>query len=242
MLNELNKELTKVKEKMREKERLTLRHRDLKKELENEKKKLEELRKILNKEHRDVEKLESLSIGGLIYALLGKKEEKLEKEKEEYILAKIKYDEKNASVSYLEMDVKKIKDRLKSFVDLEEQYENIIKKKEENIFINDIEIRMRLEGIEKKILDSKADIKELSEAISAGHNLLDVIRTLVDALNSASSWGTFDMLGGGILSTAIKHNHIDEAKNYSYEVKEYMRRFQRELKDVNRELNLDVKI
>lgn len=242
MFEDLNKELSEVKEKIRENQRLSLRLKELKKELENERKKQIDLKHVLDKEYKDVKKLESLSIGGLIYTLIGQKEEKIEKEKEEYILAKVRYDEESTVVSSLEIDIKQIEDRLKSFEGLEERYDSIIKKKEENILINQPENRIKLKKIEEKILDCKADIKELKEAIYAGYSLLEVIRKLVNSLESAANWGTLDMIGGGMLSTAIKHSHIDEAKSHSYEVKEYMKRFQRELKDVDRELNLDVSI
>ncbi|QGU93912.1 hypothetical protein GOM49_01115 [Clostridium bovifaecis] len=242
MFKDLNKELSEVKEKVREKQRLSLRLKELKRELEDERKKQIDLKHILDKEHKDVKKLESLSIGGLIYTLIGQKEEKIEKEKEEYILAKVRYDEESAVVSSLEIDIKQIEDRLKPFERLEEEYEDIIKKKEENVLINHPEDRIKLKKIEEKILDYKADSKELKEAIAAGNSLLEIVRKLVNSLESAANWGTLDMIGGGILSTAIKHSHIDEAKGCSYEVKEYMRRFQRELKDIDRELNLDVSI
>ena len=32
-------------------------------------------------------------------------------------------------------------------------------------------------------------------------------------LNSAEGWGTWDLLGGGLISDLAKHSHIDDAKN-----------------------------
>lgn len=242
MFEDINKQLGELKEKIKEKERLRLRLKELKEQFEYKEKKVQELRNILNKEYKDVKKLENLSVGGLIYTLLGRKEEKLEKEKEEYILAKAKYDEATADLNSLEADIKSAEYKLKGLTGIEEEYDSLIKEKEEIILASHPKNRMRLKELEEEIWRCQDSIKELKEADSAGYNLLDALNKVIDSLKSAADWGTFDILGGGMLSTAIKHNHIDKAKECSYEVKDRIRKFQRELKDVDREFNLDINI
>lgn len=242
MFEDINKQLGELKEKIKEKERLRLRLKELKEQFEYKEKKVQELRNILNKEYKDVKRLENLSVGGLIYTLLGRKEEKLEKEKEEYVLAKVKYDEATADLRALEADIKSAEYRLKDLTGIEEEYDSLIKKKEEIILASHPENRIKLKELEEEIWRCQNNIKELKEATLAGDNLLDALNKVIDSLKSAANWGTFDMLGGGMLSTAIKHNHIDKAKENSYEVKDRIRKFQRELKDIDREFNLDINI
>jgi len=65
---------------------------------------------------------------------------------------------------------------------------------------------------------------------------------VIDTLQSAESWGVWDLLGGGILSSAIKHSRVDDARGQIAEVQAQMSRFQRELADVQRSADLSVTI
>lgn len=82
--------------------------------------------------------------------------------------------------------------------------------------------------------------QELQEAIIAGEKALESLILAREKLNSAKSWGLFDLFGGGLLSSAIKHSKMDEAASYIEDAKQAMQIFQRELQDVN--VPLDVKM
>lgn len=51
-----------------------------------------ELALILSEEKKDVDKLEQLSVANLFATILGTKDDKLKKERQEYLAAKLKYD------------------------------------------------------------------------------------------------------------------------------------------------------
>ena len=82
--------------------------------------------------------------------------------------------------------------------------------------------------------------QELQEAIAAGEKALESLILAKEKLNSAKSWGLFDLFGGGFLTSAIKHSKMDEAASYIEDVKQAMQRFQRELQDIK--VPLDVKM
>ena len=84
--------------------------------------------------------------------------------------------------------------------------------------------------------------KEIQEAIVAGENALHSLQLAQEKLNSASSWGFFDMLGGGLFSTIMKRTKMDEAQNLMEEAKYNLGIFQRELRDVNIPLNLRMEV
>lgn len=84
--------------------------------------------------------------------------------------------------------------------------------------------------------------KEIQEAIVAGENALHSLQMAQEKLNSASSWGFFDMLGGGLFSTIIKRSRMEEAQNLMEDAKYNLSIFQKELKDVNIPLNLRVEV
>ena len=80
--------------------------------------------------------------------------------------------------------------------------------------------------------EARAEWKELNEAIQAGSALLEGLGEVVTSLKSAQSWGTFDLIGGGIVATAVKHKKIDAARAQMHSVQALLGRFQRELADV----------
>ncbi|WP_408009770.1 hypothetical protein ACJROX_05575 [Pseudalkalibacillus sp. A8] len=87
-----------------------------------------------------------------------------------------------------------------------------------------------------------AFLNELNEAISAGNLVDQSLGNAVEFLEKAKGWGTFDLLGGGTISGAIKHNHIDRATEYIHQAQSRMRQFQKELSDIEGEADIQVNI
>ena len=81
--------------------------------------------------------------------------------------------------------------------------------------------------------------QELDEALEAADYALDCLRKAESDLDSASSWGMFDILGGGLISTLIKHNDMDDAQAHMEEAKGALEKLSQELKDVDYQINLD---
>ncbi len=87
-----------------------------------------------------------------------------------------------------------------------------------------------------------SNVKELQEAISTGNKVLAGVNDIIDSLRSAGGWGVWDLLGGGIIATAIKHSRIDDARNSVHKVQQNLRIFLKELSDVNPELGTGISI
>lgn len=84
--------------------------------------------------------------------------------------------------------------------------------------------------------------REVHEAILAGNRALESLQKAADALESASSWGVFDIFLGGGLTSAMKHARINKAQTALGEARAYLRAFTRELSDVSAidDLRVDV--
>ena len=82
--------------------------------------------------------------------------------------------------------------------------------------------------------------KEKQEAIDAGNKALKSLRKAQENLDSAKGWGIFDMLGGGFISTMVKHSKVDQAKENMEQAKYDLRSFSKELNDVNIACNLNI--
>lgn len=230
MFKELNEQLIEIKEKLRAKQRLEsilLRARG---NLAQERARLEKLEADLKKEGSDVEKLEGVSLSGMFYKILGTKEHKLNKERQEFLAAKLKYDKGVNSISTIEREIISTENRIKKLGDPDAEYESILKHKESLILEADDEKLIRLS--ERKA-DLQSKIKETKEAIDAGNKVIIELERVISSLKKAGNWGVVDLIGGGLIVTAVKHSKIDKAKDSIYKVQNLLGRFQRELADIH---------
>jgi len=85
--------------------------------------------------------------------------------------------------------------------------------------------------------------KERQEAIAAGNRALDSLREAYMKLDSARGWGIYDIVGGGLFSSLIKHSKMDKAQEYLQDAKRDLKRFETELQDLNEfeNINLDTR-
>ena len=84
--------------------------------------------------------------------------------------------------------------------------------------------------------------QEIHEAICAADDALEALRRADRSLSSASSWGLWDMFGGGFLSTMMKHGRMDDAQREIEQARACLRRFSREVADVSGVEALDIDV
>ena len=84
--------------------------------------------------------------------------------------------------------------------------------------------------------------REMKEAMDAGERALSGLRMAQEKLNSAGNWGLFDMFGGGLFSTIMKRSKMDDAQSLMETAKSDLKRFQKELRDVNVPLDLKMEV
>lgn len=234
MLNEINEKINKIKEELVLKKVLEEKREKLRVQLKTEERTLEELRVTLEKEHKDVERLEKLSLSNLIATVMKNKYEKLEKEQHEYLMAKIKYDQQSSKVELLKESVFSVKDRLKNLKDYEREYRELLDKKLEIIKTKgDTYVSSKLVELELDIDKALKAQKEIEEAESVGSSLLGAINSAQDSLESAKSWGVWDIVGGDMFSSIAKHNRLNDAEDSFMYISNLLQRFNKELGDVN---------
>ena len=74
--------------------------------------------------------------------------------------------------------------------------------------------------------------QEIREAVQAADEALRHLYAAEDRLRSAGNWGVADLLGGGFFATLIKHNRMNDAEQELSHARSALRRFARELQDV----------
>jgi hypothetical protein len=237
-----DKQLEKLQQQVINKKRNESRLKELHAQRENLSDKVNELRKIKWAEEADVKRLEQHSLAAFFYTLIGKKEDKLDQEKIEAYAANVKYEAATHELSMVEEDILRIETELSQERGCELEYENVLTAKKEaikssfSLESNDIFQR------EKRITTLESQKKEINEALSVGRNVLTITEQILSELDSAEGWGTWDLVGGGLITDMVKHSHLDEAQAKVEELQIELRRFKTELTDVTIYADLKVNI
>ena len=199
MFDDLNGRLMQTKERLRSKQKLEAMLGQVQANLRESQYGSSGLRERLASEKADVDKLESLSLTGMFYSVLGTKREHLDKEKQEYLAAKLKYDESVEAVTDLQSEAKRLQQELEAFQAVGHDYERLIKEKESLLASGSDPHAERLLGLSERLADLKSDQKELTEAIQAGDAASNGLRRVETDLQSAANWGTWDMLESSVI-------------------------------------------
>ena len=239
MFNEINTKIKECKEEMILRDTLEKKLETIQKSLNIKKMLLDVLKKNLDKEFKDVERLEKLSMANILSTILRNREEKLYKEEQEYLEAKLKYQECLEVVNGYENDMDSIKLRLENIDNYEEQYEELIKEKYELIKSFDKEKKEKLQVLENLLEIDTKERREIVEAITAAKECLSIIKNASKELDSAKSWGTYDMIGGGVMSSIAKHDKIDTARKELNKLGYSIGRLNMELSDIDMILAID---
>ena len=239
VIDDLTKKISSARSDMARYSRL---HRQLK-VIREEQQTLEEkvtgLFEQLKKEEHDVKKLEGKSLSGMLFELFGNKENKLKKEKQEFLAAKLKHEEAELQLVALCQRYKKMQHELESLSSSESQYHKLLQEKEQMLMQRGGETARCLIDLDREIDHVEILVKETQEAIQAGEYAYQSLSRVFEMLNSAHGWGVFDMLGGGLITTAIKHSKIDAARSEMTQAQIALSNFQRELSDIKERVEDD---
>lgn len=238
MFEDLNERLAAMKEKARGMEKWEARLHQLQEELVELERTRNQSRRRLAAEEKDVERLSGASLSAFIYSILGKKLEKLDQEQREALEAKIKYEHAERAVQDVQQQIDQVQQRIREVRNSEADYELLFQEKERRILDSNQELRELADRLAELMVQNK----ELQEALDAGISVQEDLRLAEESLNSARNWGTYDMLGGGMISTHIKHSRIDGAMEHVYRAENNLQRFGKELRDVGDTLSVDMKI
>ena len=191
-----------------------------------------QLKQVLEKEYHDVEQLDKLNLTALFYSILGNKDKKQEKERQEYLKAKLQYEEAIKEIKLIKRTVEQLRIEINLLKNSEEKYQLLLREKEEFLLSLEDESSKNLQDVIDDINAAALHIQEIEEVLQEAEPALHYLNETFNQLQSAESWGTFDMIGGGLLVTSIKHGKIDEARLGISKAQFYLDNLSRELRDV----------
>ena len=204
-LEDINAELEQVRQKLDRARKLSAVMEDLKAQHEERKRAAEDALKVLYREQEDAEELERLSFASFLARIRGEQAERLDQERREAVAAKARYDAARRDLE-----------------DLEARFQAAQKERAKRL----IQIGCDLDSL-------GAQIRELDEAICAGKDVGYALDQMIGQLDSAAGWGTWDILGGGMLATMAKHGRMNDAQNAAFQARQAISRFRTELADVS---------
>lgn len=217
----------------------------IKKYLPSYEKKLSEIQKKkviaeenLEKENKDVEKLKRISFAAFVAYLQKNKEDCLAKEEQEALQAAFQLRQLEEDEKVLLHKIEDMKKELKNEKSIRKELEELELKETASHSPYGEELFIQRDKVRKLSIH----LKEIAEAIHAGNQVLDLLNQALSSLESAESWGLFDIVGGGFISTMAKHSHLDTAQEHLAQLKLYMDRFRKEVADVKSIRIDDVKL
>ena len=196
--------------------------------------KVEETAAIFRKEQDDVDKLEKGGLRALLLSLTGDKEERLDQERREAMAAKCQYEQARSDLDYLERKLSDLIREREGLLSAPSQLEDLWEEKAQLVKSMGGPRGERLVALDREQTELLHQQKELREAISAGENAKRLLGHVQDDLDSARSWGTWDMLGGGLVATMAKHDRLDSAQSSIRAAQRALSDFRTELADVGR--------
>ena len=169
-------------------------------------------------------------------------DEKLDKERQEAYAARVKYDAALHDLSSVDADLEQIQNRLERLSDCERQYQAALSEKIKSIKVSAHPAAQQIAESESRIAALKVQKRELLEAINAGKTALHTVNEVLETLDNAEGWSTWDVMGGGLMADLAKYEELDDAQKQIEQLQVELRRFKTELADVEITADLQVTV
>lgn len=242
MIDNLTEQLNRAKENLKMKQKWEIQLEDYRKERYQVEKNVEKLKEQLQSEIADVDRLEGVSFKNLIFTLSGKKLEKLEKEKEEVMSAQLHLQEARKTKAEIEHEMKQLENKLYKVVNADKVYQELLSRKERHIKMHHDVTAETLYRLSDQETDIESYLRELDEANEAGNHVINALNQAIKSLDGAEEWGVIDLFGGGMITDAIKYDYIETASEHIHHAQSCMRKFQKELLDIDEMAEFDIDI
>ena len=236
-------QLDQLREKMARKRKLSTEVAALEDQRSGLAARVQQLKEETYKEQLDVDQLENFSAAKLFYQIMGKLDERLEKEQAELYAAALRYDSARQELHAVGADLAARREELSLLGNCEAEYNRLLEARARELRKDpQSPTARRLLALEERQAQLTARSKELQEAIQAGYDALSDISSIESALSSAEGWGTWDVFGGGLISDMAKYSHLDDAQQQINGLQRSLSRFRTELADVDIRTGIQVEV
>lgn len=237
-----NDEFLKIEEERNTLRKLKSKLSNIESEISKTEKTLVDLNTKLSKEKKDVDKLESFSLSYIYYKMKGNIDEKLSKEKFEFLEVQAKLIELKDYLKRLQYNKKELVKEINGIGNLDLKYDDLLNSSAEYVLRLNNEKSQKVSEILDRIKFISLEQKEIKEALFEGDRLLPCINDAISYLNSAKNWGIYDMMGGDLIATMAKRSKMDDASNAINSIKVMLKKYNAELDDLSEEINISLQL
>lgn len=233
MLNTVSEELRETRAVLTRRKKMQARLRQVRKEMAFYQRQIKTLDAQLNKEERDVNKLENISVRALFLKILGNHSQQLERKRQEHLMAALKYNESLDALNLLNYEVSLLERKIKDIPSLEARCAALFDRKSRMLKESDRRESSKLKALdrEQELLDKQK--LEIDGALAAGKVVLARLRTMHGQLkNVKGAWGNTLMQGKGRYSSYAKKSYIDKARKSALQTHLALEKFETEVQDV----------
>jgi hypothetical protein len=190
----------------------------------------------VKKETNDYKKFEGLSIKRLLKLFSENYEEMMDKEYREMKIAEYKHAELLEGMQAYQDEIVHITELLKQYENLDQEYNTLLNAK--RLWASDEGLKV-VEQFESEIRHLKNRQTEIEEAMHACKTLVMSLNSAKEGLSSAKGWGMFDIIGGGLITSMVKHDHINRASAFIKDASDKAKLLNRELLDLKVYLEIE---
>ena len=163
---------------------------------------------------RAVERLQNESFSAFLLRLVGRYDDKLEKEQRKEINAKIDYDRAVTHLEHLQSETKELTQRIAALKREEAAYQKELDHRREALADKLTQPEgakyAALASARQKIISQTTSMEETLKIVARAKDTAAQVRK---SLGSAKSWATFDVVTkGGFITHMAKYSHIDKAE------------------------------
>ena len=191
------------------------------------------LREAHHVEGQDVERLEGVGLGAVLAAIRGTRTGELDRERAEEVAARYALQTATAHLRAVEERREVVDRRLAQLGDTAARREAATQAHAQAVGAGAGPHAPGLEAVLDELAEARAEATDLAEAREAGIRAATSLEAALRELGSADSWSAYDTwFGGGMVSSALKHERIDGAGRLIAQAQDALVDLARELHDV----------
>ncbi len=228
-MEKLKKELRKLYEDIISKEKIELHLKNIDRQLINKEAEQKRAKMQVQIEERDLKRLEQKGLYGVFQSILGNKEERIEKERQEYLQAYLKQQSIVNSLVELKKEKELLLKNYSSKFNTEEAFDKLVQQKVKEITKDDPELGEGIVHFEERIIRHRSKIKEIQQTIREGRKTIRMLSRILINLGKIEHWGK----GRSKRNATNRNRAKDRIKKDINIADNHLNKFEKELLDIS---------
>ena len=233
-------------ENMMRKKKIEIHLMNLEKRIKLQENEVYHLSRIMAEEEEDIHQLDKLGMQSLFQTILGNKKEALEKERQEYLMAILKFKGAEKNLKALKYEKRILEKQLSALFQANITFEKLFDKLENTLF-NQLheKTKAKIKAADLRILNHEERIVEIREAIRAGKKAEKMLNKIIKDLAEIKTWGNpilakkkIKIYGVGTPADA-KKKFLYHAKLDAQKANILLEHFEIEILDIYKQFKLD---